>query len=125
MPEIRPEVHLSLEAPDATPERLHRAARLLQGELRRVRGLAVRRLREEPPPDGRGTGALLAELVLGGTLATGSITTLSTVLTGWVDRGEHRAITLRCEGVLRRIEAGTPPVEAEAVLHRLRAEDRG
>ncbi|MEU6129063.1 hypothetical protein ABZ805_07810 [Saccharopolyspora sp. NPDC047091] len=120
-----PEIRLALEAPDSTPERLDRATRALHDNLRRVRGLSVHRPREEPPPDGRGGGALLAELVLGGALTTSSVAAVSAVLTGWVDFGRNRAITLRCDDVLHRIEADAAEAELEAVLGRLHDENGG
>ena len=115
-----PEIRLALEAPDSTPERLDRATRALHDNLRRVRGLSVHRPREQPPPYGRGDGALLAELVLGGVLTTSSVAAVSAVLTSWVGFGRNRAITLRCDDVLHRIEADAADTEVEAVLSGLR-----
>ncbi|WP_243793228.1 hypothetical protein [Saccharopolyspora gloriosae] len=114
-----PEIRVALEAPDMAPERLDRATHLMQFNLKKVHGLAVHRVRETPPPDSLGAGAQLAELLIIGSLGAGTATTVSSVLTGWLERNRHRAVTLRAGELQLRADAGTESSEIESALQRM------
>ncbi|GAB2667911.1 hypothetical protein GCM10027271_29520 [Saccharopolyspora gloriosae] len=114
-----PEIRVALEAPDMAPERLDHATHLMQFNLKKVGGLAVHRVREAPPPDSLGTGALIAELLVVGSVGVGTASTLSSVLTSWLEFHSHRAITLRAGDVHLRADADTDGEEIESVLLRM------
>ncbi|GAA2806011.1 effector-associated constant component EACC1 [Saccharopolyspora taberi] len=118
------EARINIEEPTVSPQRLHQMHDQLMRDLRSVRGIEVRRSREDAPPDSKsGVGAQLAELIVTGTLSGGTGAAVTQVITALINRSASRSVTIKkADGQELTVTGASPEVQRR--LTEMFAEDK-